>query len=73
MAIQDDLRAVIGTLAHNRTFKPREIGEYTRFDRRIDSSAAMRWLRSKGYVTKVEGGYLPTRSGWEWIEGRGDA
>lgn len=66
---RNELKPVIGTLAHNRHFSAKEITEYTRFDRRIDGASAVRWLIKQGYIAKTERGYyFPTVSGWKWIE-----
>lgn len=84
-SISDDrLRAVIGTLSHNRTFTTRDLAEYVRFDldttfgQWIDASAIVASLVRRGLIAIApmlgnvrndhDVRYYPTADGWTWIE-----
>lgn len=72
-AVDEALRAVIGTLAHNRSFTSREISEYTRADphrQAYDGHKVIGELLKAGLIAKASRGhYGPTSLGWTWIEG----
>ncbi len=70
IAIPDEWRPVIGTLAHNRQFAAREITEYTRFDRKLDGRSVVNKLLKAGFIERVSEpeGFCPTAAGWKWIE-----
>lgn len=72
-AMDEALRAVIGTLARNRTFTSREISEYTRTDphrQAYDGHKVVGELLKAGLIAKSSRGhYCPTPLGWTWIEG----
>ena len=66
-SIDDELRPVIGTLAHNRAFTAMEVAEYTRFF--FDGRTVVSKLLDLGLIAEVGWRlYAPTRRGWEWIE-----
>lgn len=73
--MDDRLRAVIGTLAHNRSFTAHEITEYTRFDvlpyhgKHVVRRLLKRGLIARGFTSKW---YYPTNAGWLWIENGND-
>jgi predicted transcriptional regulator len=63
----------LGTLAHNRSFKPREIREYLRFEpggHAIAPTKIIRRLKKHGLIEKGDerGTYYPTSKGWTTIE-----
>ena len=63
----------LGTLAHNRAFKARELIEYNSgnpFSRAHDPmrNKTMAWLKKHGHVRKVDGGWYPTAKGWNMVE-----
>lgn len=67
------------TLAHNRTFKSEEIGEYLGMTRE-GTRSLIGWLREHGHIQRVSGArkrspavnsvprWAPTRKGWTMIE-----
>ena len=52
----------IGTVAHNRPFKKRELLEYGGF------GSSVTYLKRKGWLKKVPGGLYPTAQGWRAVE-----
>lgn len=68
----EEVRAVIGTLAHNRSFTIADVREYTAYDRpEISRNAGklVRMLRRNGLLHRAgRGRYYPTSKGWAWIE-----
>jgi DNA-binding IclR family transcriptional regulator len=64
---------ILGTLSHNRGFKPREIAEYLRFEpgvHAINPAKIVRRLKKHGLIRKgdARGEYYPTPKGWKTIE-----
>ncbi len=71
-ALPDEWRAILGTLAHNRSFTKTELAEYVRFDsdpQRQRAAKALPLLRKLGVIklTWERGHYYPTPVGWNWI------
>ena len=68
------LKPIIGTLAHNRTFRMREIDQYTRFDPQpLSGWQVVTEMRGLGLLSQVVSAtgpneYHPSREGWDWIE-----
>lgn len=55
----------LGTLAHNRSFSPRDVSEYVG----VDGAAAVKKLRRLHLVEATgRGRYYPTTKGWDAIE-----
>lgn len=52
----------IGTVAHNRAFKRRELLEFGGHD------SSVTYLKRKGWLKKVPGGLYPTAQGWRAVE-----
>src|SRR5208282_1266846 len=78
--LPDDLRSVLGSLAHNRGFSSKELGEYIRFRgpsmgislsfEGWSSASLIRHLVAEGLIqSTTKGHYYPTEKGWRWIEG----
>lgn len=65
----------LGTLAHNRAFKPREISEYIRFEpggfqMQAKVRPTVAWLKKHKLVKAgdTKGTLYPTAKGWNMIE-----
>ena len=63
------LAVAVGTLAHNRSFSPRDVQEYTG----RNGQKTVKWLVEVGLLKRVAvGRYYPTSKGWAWIDSAAD-
>ena len=71
--LPEELKSVIGTLAHNRQFTIQDLEQYTQFDRPHIASRAKSMIGKMvkmGYLERTSRGhYFPTKAGWAWIDG----
>lgn len=70
-AFKPSLRSLcaIGTVAHNRAFRPAELKQYLRFEENVEPIKVVNWLKRNKLVGEAERGrYWPTAKGWKMIE-----